>query len=318
MASDLKPPAPARRFRLPLHIHISTLFFLLVLIAGGSIAWVSYVRSAEMLERAAGDLLIRISRQTVAEIESLMQPVNASVRLLALQPVARATTLADRRSGLPAFREALRAAESVSAYYIGYGDGDFFMLLRLLSDADRRQLAAPPGAAYVIQSIAGGEGHFIFLDEGLAELRNDPRPDYPGSYDPRRRSWYIQALGSAEPIQTAPYLFASTRKPGVTVARLADTGRAVVGADIRLATLDETLRRQRITPGSQLVLFDDDLRVVAYTEPDWLAAAINGTETERPKVTSLSGGALAALVQRVPRAEGGGRSAAHRLQRRRS
>lgn len=305
MASDLKPPAPARRFRLPLHIHISTLFFLLVLIAGGSIAWVSYVRSAEMLERAAGDLLIRISRQTVAEIESLMQPVNASVRLLALQPVARATTLADRRSGLPAFREALRAAESVSAYYIGYGDGDFFMLLRLLSDADRRQLAAPPGAAYVIQSIAGGEGHFIFLDEGLAELRDDPRPDYPGSYDPRRRSWYIQALGSAEPIQTAPYLFASTRKPGVTVARLADTGRAVVGADIRLATLDETLRRQRITPGSQLVLFDDDLRVVAYTEPDWLAAAINGTETERPKVTSLSGGALAALVQRVPRAEGG-------------
>ena len=59
-----------RRFRFPLHIHISTLFFLLVLIAGGSIAWYSYARSADMLERAAGDLLRRISRQTVVETET--------------------------------------------------------------------------------------------------------------------------------------------------------------------------------------------------------------------------------------------------------
>ena len=43
------------RWCLPLHIHISTLFFLLVLMAGGSIAWVSYTRSADMMERAAAD-----------------------------------------------------------------------------------------------------------------------------------------------------------------------------------------------------------------------------------------------------------------------
>lgn len=276
-----------RRFRFPLHIHISTLFFLLVLIAGGSIAWFSYARSADMLERAAGDLLGRISRQTVVETETLLQPVAAAVRLLALQPVVRATSLAERRAGLPALREALLASPSVTAYYVGYANGDFFMLMRLSDDADRRLVGAPPGAAYLIQSIAGADGQFIFLDAAMADLRADPRPDYPATYDPRRRGWFVEALASAELVRTAPYLFASTRKPGLTLARRADAGRAVVGADIRLATLDDTLRRQRITPGSQLVLFDADLRVMAYSEPGWLPA--EGFDVERPLVSGLAG-----------------------------
>lgn len=291
-----------RRFRFPLHIHISTLFFLLVLIAGGSIAWYSYARSADMLERAAGDLLRRISRQTVVETETLLQPVGAAVRLLALQPVVRATSLAERRAGLPALREALLASPSVTAYYVGYADGDFFMLMRLADDADRRLVGAPPGAAYLIQSIAGDDGQFIFLDAAMADMRADPRPDYPAIYDPRRRGWFVAALASAEPVQTPPYLFASTRKLGLTLARRADGGRAVVGADIRLATLDDTLRRQRITPGSQLVLFDADLRVMAYSEPGWLP--VEGGEVERPLVSGLAGGGLAALVAQVPRSEG--------------
>ena len=78
MAADTLSQTAPRRIRFPLHVHISTLFFLLVLIAGGSIAWVSYNRSAQMLERAAGDLMTRITRQTVAETEGLLQPVGAA------------------------------------------------------------------------------------------------------------------------------------------------------------------------------------------------------------------------------------------------
>ena len=66
MAADIPEDPSSRHFRFPLHVHISTLFFLLVMLAGGSIAAFSYFRSAEMLERAAGDLLARIARQTVA------------------------------------------------------------------------------------------------------------------------------------------------------------------------------------------------------------------------------------------------------------
>lgn len=306
MAAGIRDDSPSRHFRFPLHIHISTLFFLLVLMAGGSIAAFSYFRSAEMLERAAGDLLTRISRQTVAETESLLHPVEASVRLLALNAVSDARTLAERRVGLGALREALQATPSVSAYYVGYASGDFFLLMRLADDADRRLVGAPAGAAYLIQSIAGSQGLFIYLDADLHELRADPRPDYRRLYDPRQRGWYIQAQGSLEPVQTAPYLFASTHRLGVTVAHRVASGRAVVGADIRLATLDETLRRQRITPGSLLVLFDATQRVVACTEPGWLLPEAAGGSVERPRVAELTHEGLAALARQAPQSAEGG------------
>ncbi|NML28243.1 metal-dependent phosphohydrolase [Zoogloea sp. G-4-1-14] len=291
------PPA-RQRFRFPLHVHISTLFFLLVLVAGGSIAWASYARSARMLEGVAGDMLQRISRQTAAETGTLLEPVDASLRQLVLHPLARAGTLAERLAALPALREALLASPSLAAVYAGYGDGEFFLLLRLADAADRRLMNAPEGAAYLIQSIDDGQGRYVFLDRSLGVLRDDPRPDYPSSYDPRRRIWYTLARGTDLLVQTEPYLFASTRKPGVTLARRSVEG-VVMGADIRLETLDGSLRRQRMTPASQLVIFEPDTQVVAFSEGDWLAAA--GQGGGRPRLADLQGGVMAALAARLPR-----------------
>ena len=295
-------PAPVRqRFRLPLHVHISTLFFLLVLLAGGSIAWVSYTRSAHMLEEVAGDMLQRISRQTAAETGTLLEPVDASLRQLVLHPLARATSWSGRLAALPALREVLRASPALAAVYAGYGDGEFFLLLRLADAADRRLMGAPEGAAYLIQSIDDGQGRYVFLDEGLGVLRDDPRPDYPSTYDPRRRNWYAQAMATDALVQTAPYLFASTRKPGVTLARRSVDG-VVMGADIRLETLDGTLRSQRMTPGSQLVIFEPDTQVVAYSGGAWLLDG-QGLQTAvgRPRLADLEGGVMAALAARLPR-----------------
>ena len=108
-------PAPRRpRFRLPLHIHISTLFFLLVLGAGSAIGWVSYQRSVAMLERAAEDLVRRVAEQTLAETDKLLQPVGTAVRLTALERLTGARTLAERRASLPFLRRALMAAGAAS------------------------------------------------------------------------------------------------------------------------------------------------------------------------------------------------------------
>lgn len=297
MASMHSPPA-RQRFRFPLHVHISTLFFLLVLVAGGCIAWASYARSARMLEGVAGDMLQRISRQTAAETGTLLEPVDASLRQLVLHPLARAGSLAERLAALPALREALLASPSLAAVYAGYGDGEFFLLLRLADAADRRLMNAPEGAAYLIQSIDDGQGRYVFLDRDLGVLRDEPRPGYPSSYDPRRRIWYTLARGTDLLVQTEPYLFASTRKPGVTLARRSGDG-VVMGADIRLETLDGSLRRQRMTPASQLVIFEPDTQVVAFSEGDWLAAA--GQGGGRPRLADLQGGVMAALAARLPR-----------------
>jgi hypothetical protein len=185
------------------------------------------------------------------------------VRLAALERLTSATTLAERRRSLPFLQRALLASPAVSSIYAGYGDGDFFLLFRIVDDEARRVLAAPPGA-WMVQSIERGEARFIHLDAGLKVLRDDPRPDFAASYDPASAAG-IEA-DRAGLIYTAPYVFATTAKAGVTVAQRSEDGRAVVGADIRLASLGATLQRLRITPASQLVLLDEDDRVVAASE----------------------------------------------------
>jgi hypothetical protein len=96
-------------------------------------------------------------------------------------------------------------------------------------------------------------------------LRDDPRPDFAAATTPASAAG-IEAMTEAGLIYTAPYVFATTAKAGVTVAQRSEDGRAVVGADIRLASLGATLQRLRITPASQLVLLDEDDRVVAASE----------------------------------------------------
>mgnify|MGYP000004539322 FL=1 len=288
---------PRTHFRLPLHIHISTLFFLLVLAAGGSIAWVSYARSVTMLERAAEDLVERISAQTLSETERLLQPVAAAVQLAALQHLVEATTFERRRDSLPFLRRVLASSEAASSIYAGYANGDFFLLFRIVDDEARQAIDAPPGAAWMVQSIEGGKARFIHLDTDLHVLRDDPRPDFAASYDPRRRTWFREAVAADVPIYTAPYVFATTGKTGITVARRSEDGRAVVGADIRLASLGHTLERQRITPGSQLVLLDAAHRVVASSEPGWLRPAPQEGSPQQMSVAEM-GGALAELARR--------------------
>ena len=291
-----------RHFRLPLHIHISTLFFVLVLVAGGCIAWASYARSVAMLERAAGDLVERVAAQTLSETERLLLPVGTAVRLAALERVAGATTLAARRDSLPFLRRALASAEAASSIYVGYASGDFFLLFRIVDDEARRAIGAPPAAAWMVQSIEGGRARFIHLDADLQLLREDARPDFE-AYDPRTRSWYRQAAAVDRLIYTEPYVFATTGKAGISVARRSEDGRAVVGADVRLASLGDTLARQRLTAGSQLVVLDGARRVVAASEPGWLRPGVAGGPPERAPAAAL-GGAIAELARLHAAADG--------------
>ncbi len=297
------PRTSRRALRLPLHIHIATLFFLLVLATGASIAWMSYTRSVHMLEHAAERMTERAAAQTLVEIEALLYPAGTAVRLAALERLTSATTLAERRRSLPFLQRALLASPAVSSIYAGYGDGDFFLLFRIVDDEARKVLAAPPGARWMVQSIEQGEARFIHLDDNLSVLRDDPRPDFAAGYDPRQRGWYRAAEGAAGLIYTAPYIFATTAKAGVTVAQRSEDGRAVVGADIRLASLGATLQRLRITPASQLVLLDEADRVVAASEEGWLKPAAPGAAPEAQAIHAL-GGPLAALSAQARRPGG--------------
>jgi HD-GYP domain-containing protein (c-di-GMP phosphodiesterase class II) len=259
--------------RHPLRFHIATAFTALVLVVGVATAWVSYSRTSRVLEASAVDLAMRSAREGGAELERVLAPARSAIRLLALQPVVAADSLAARMQALDFFIEALRMSHAVVSYYVGYANGDFF-LVRRITAGEEALFGAPPGTRFAVQSIERGRGEargevksrFIYLDEKLGRIGSALWPQAL-AFDPRDRPWYVAAEAEAV-VRTDPYAFFTNGRIGSTVAVRTRDRHAVVAADVELDTLSQMLARQRVTPGSRLVLFDKSGRLMGSDGPD--------------------------------------------------
>ena len=84
---------PENKKRFPLHIHIATLFSILVLAIGGILAWVSYRQISDLTFETTETLFIKTVRQLELHYQKEYRPVATSVRLLANSALARAGKL---------------------------------------------------------------------------------------------------------------------------------------------------------------------------------------------------------------------------------
>jgi HD-GYP domain-containing protein (c-di-GMP phosphodiesterase class II) len=295
----------SRRRRLPFHVHIATLLSLFVIAAGGVIAWHNQSQNRELIISGSQELVQAIGGKTVTGFESIYQPVELLIDLLAHQRLRQANNLADRMDSIGYVAVALEHVPSLSALYIGYGGGDFFLVRPLRDNAAvRAQFRAPAGAAFLVQSIERGAGDslrgtYIFLDRALSTVERRDVPDYV--FDPRTRDWYQQALATSHQVKTAPYVFFSTGEVGVTFARRSDGGDSVVGADLTLGDLSRALQEEKLTPSSELVLFNADGVVLAYDKPERMALDRGNRNTPRlAKVSELGAPVLARLMDNLP------------------
>lgn len=274
----------ARTF--PLHTHVLALALGLVLLVGGLLAFIGQQLAGNMLSAVAEDQSLRINREVRGSLYQLVQPADMALRLLSEDALADAATLDARLRRLPAARAALAGSAALSSLYVGYGDGQFFFVRRLAGEAERARFEAPPQTAYLVQSIdrdAGGvlRGRYLFLDAALGVLAQRERTQYPDAFDPRRRDWYRDAPQNGELLVTPPYPFFSDQQVGITLARRAGNGSAVIGADIRLHTLGAVLARQKVTPGARVVLADGDGRIVALDDASLPVAAPDARGVQR-------------------------------------
>ncbi|MFT3849947.1 MAG: HD domain-containing phosphohydrolase [Propionivibrio sp.] len=242
----------------PLHILISALFLILMLAVGGAIGGLGYTISRNILKTTSIELTSRIGRETLREFTRIIGPAEMAARLISLDDVTQAQSLEERLGDLGIMREALNNSSELTSLYVGYANGDFFLLRRISNDVERESFEAPTGTAYIVQSIDRARnavsGRYVFFDTNLNTLRSDDRPDYASGYDPRSRDWYVAAMNTDSQVKTPPYLFYTTRDVGTTIANRAAHGTAVVGADIRLETLNRTLEQQKATPETHLFI----------------------------------------------------------------
>jgi len=280
--------------RFPLQIHISAIFLALLLLLGAILGSIGYGLARQILTSTAHDLTHRIHREIVGNLSSLVTPAGVAVKLLGRDNLVEEHGFERYLRGLPFMQALLDSTPAMTSIYIGYADGDFFMLRRLWDNEDRNIFQAPAGTRYVLQHIErtgdDSRGRYIYLDAGLKTIGEEGLPESASRYDPRQRGWFRQALVSSEQIVTQPYRFFSTGRTGVTVARQSIKPGVVVGSDIRLETLNKLMANQRVTAGSRLAVVDLAGKVVATDREIALPPSASPTQdkVELPTLESAS------------------------------
>lgn len=265
-SSAIPAPTAPRRYRF--HVHVAVIFTAFSLLTGSLMMWHSHREISRLALSASLDVFRHIGRETVSEVKQLQAPIETLVDLLANAPLVQAASLEQRLHSLAWLREGLQQNAQVSALYVGYSGGDFFLIRPLRDHVQRERFGAPGSAQFLVQSVersAGAEprGAYLFLDGDLKQLRREERADY--RFDPRSRGWYAAASRQKQ-TQTEPYVFYTTREVGTTFARGTADGGAVVGADLVLTELSRALASRQVSPSAELALFGAGGAVVAYRE----------------------------------------------------
>ena len=167
---------------------------------------------------------------------------------------------------------ALRIYPQILSLYVGFDNGDFFMVTHIAGEksaALRKALQAPPEAVFANEIVTGdaaGQRNrtWVFLGEdGAVVGRRDQAPPF----DPRQRPWYDAAKRSDIVEHSDLYIFASNGEPGFTLSRsFKGPTPGVMGADLAAVDLANFLRKQRITPSSTAFIFTKAGEVVALPD----------------------------------------------------
>ena len=292
----MKPAATRRRY--PFRILLSVLFSTLVLAAGAAIAWLGYAGSRDIALAAADDAFRHVGRETQSSVREALQPVANLAELLALQPLARAGSLAERLDALPVMRLGISGESTIAAAYVGYDDGSFFLLRPLPDDKARAFFNAPSGSAFLVQSVeVAADGArtagYLFFDAALRELER--RVPAPFAFDPRGRPWYRLATEPGKRVLTEPYVFFTTESPGMTVATRTRWG-SVIGIDVTLDQVSQRLAALRTLPGMKVALFDAERRVIARGDVTRTMVRRDGDRVTLATLDEFGEPALAALA----------------------
>jgi len=257
--------------KLTLSLAMSTSFTLVMLFAGILVGWFNYSGMKEILLTSNSEAIKRSGKSTILELQRIYDPVEGFVKTLANHPIVNTKTTNDRLQYLSYLRSGLDTGTAMSAVYIGFEDGSFF-LLREIRENYKPNFSIPEGSKYLVQTIEVAEKRstvlFFFYNAKLEKLDSIVPENY--EYDPRTRDWYQSAIAQNETIRTDPYVFFTTREIGKTIAYATEKKEAVIGADVTLGAISESLSSQKATPSTQIILIDSKKNAIAYLNPEKL------------------------------------------------
>jgi HD-GYP domain-containing protein (c-di-GMP phosphodiesterase class II) len=272
---------PLKIKRYPFYVGIATLIVFIVVVLTGLFLWISHRESKIAAFQTADRLFSEINAKVLQRYEGALESVAVLADSAARMPGMTAPPVGGglTHAGMELMLSSLDFNDELFSVYVGYDDGTFIQIAAIRENPEvRRLFEAPEKAFFVLRTIsADTEGalkqRWLFLDRQRRVVgeRSGLDPDY----DPRTRPWYIRANRETTAFYTRPYIFSSTRLPGITCAERLIDGGGVFGADITLEQFSRSLKNQKVSDNGMLFLFDRSGRIIAHPTQDAVRVGAN-------------------------------------------
>lgn len=258
----------SRLLRAPLHIHVATLFVLLVILVGGMLAFNQYRTTSHIILNSADQLSALMARHIQADIKVRQNTAVASINMARRSDLVQARDWPTRQRALPWLQQELHNHKLISGFIVGYPDGDSLVAHPTVTKKQKTRYGAPANSDIAVDHIDWQNGEQIdaqryFFNADLQLIAVAPLVE--AAYDPRTRPWYQLAMTSDNVVLTEPYAFFVSHTVGITIARQAGDG-VVVAVDYPLDTLSTLLKVMELPPRSEIVMFDRRGQVIAYPD----------------------------------------------------
>jgi len=248
----------------------------LVLLTCGAILTVTIVGAYRSVGRLSGALISRATDQTEAQLESFFGLVENELLVAREWGRSGILEISDTEFLNSIFMSSLQQHTPVSSLMIADTLGREYMLLREADSFVTRGVA--PQATGGLAFWSRWRDHETLVEEWTEDL----------GYDPRVRPWYQGAMGSegeAEVHWTDPYIFFTTKDPGITASVRwsppGDPGATnVLGFDVLLLDISRFTSGLDVSENGVAIVLTEDGKVLGlprhdrFVQTDSLKAAV--------------------------------------------
>lgn len=252
----------------------------LQLLAVSLVVFTSYFTSERTLLDHARNQMFDVGTNVIQHTKGFLSPARSAAELstaLAENQIVRREER-DLLEGL--LFQQLRSAPQFAGAYYGDEEGNFVFVKR--NGAGRFQTK-------IINIGAVARTTLIDRDETFTKL--SARIDQEDSYDPRVRPWYKAAKQDLDSIWTDPYIFFTSRLPGITAATpvigFDGNVQGVIGVDIEIQELSSFLSKLRIGQNGAAFVLNRNGDVIAHPNPELLTMAGEGGALQFPSITDI-------------------------------
>ncbi len=173
-----------------------------------------------------------------------------------------------QRRNFERFKSFLEANPMFLSVYFGTNDGFFYEIINLDAlKAAREIMGALPADKWARLTISLNEHQQRILRTDFMDSDGNIRftDESPTDLIPSERPWY-KKIHRGEVYKTIPYLLQTTQVPGLSYSRSISGKNAVVGIDIALESLSESLLNQEASQYGEIYIYDGDGRIIASNQ----------------------------------------------------